>query len=252
LQNLVSNAIKYTVSGSVLIGCRRRGDKLRIDVYDTGIGIPHSKRRAVFKEFHRLDQGARVARGVGLGLSIVERIARVLDCDVALKSVVGSGSRFSVEVPRGKTVTNEPIVHGARRLNAGRLTGTIVLCIDNDRSILDGMEKLLGGWGCRVLTAVDLTEALAAVEASGLEPDGLLVDYHLDSGNGIGVVAELRRRFGRQDDAVLPAILITADRSAHVRAEAEAETVHILHKPLKPASLRALIMQWRVQRVAAE
>ncbi len=104
LQNLVSNAIKYTTSGSVLIGCRRRGNKLRIDVYDTGIGIPHSKRRAVFKEFHRLDQGARVARGVGLGLSIVERIARVLDCEVALKSVVGSGSRFSVEVPRGKAV----------------------------------------------------------------------------------------------------------------------------------------------------
>ena len=102
LQNLVSNAIKYTPAGRVLVGCRRRGGKLRIDVYDTGIGIPHAKRRAVFKEFHRLDQGARVARGVGLGLSIVERIARVLDCEVALKSVVGRGSRFSVEVPRAR------------------------------------------------------------------------------------------------------------------------------------------------------
>ncbi len=99
LQNLVSNAIKYTPKGSVLVGCRRRGSRLRIDVYDTGIGIPHAKRRAVFKEFHRLDQGARVARGVGLGLSIVERIARVLDCEVALKSTFGRGSRFSVEVP---------------------------------------------------------------------------------------------------------------------------------------------------------
>jgi CheY-like chemotaxis protein/two-component sensor histidine kinase len=251
LQNLVSNAIKYTTSGSVLIGCRRRGNKLRIDVYDTGIGIPHSKRRTVFKEFHRLDQGARVARGVGLGLSIVERIARVLDCDVALKSVVGSGSRFSVEVPRGKAVASEPVVHGAKRAPAGRLTGTIALCVDNDRSILDGMEKLLGGWGCRVLTAADLTEALAAIEASGVEPDGLLVDYHLDGDNGISVIAELRRRFGRES-AALPAILITADRSAHVRDEAEAQAVHLLNKPLKPASLRALIMQWRVQRVAAE
>ena len=108
LQNLVSNAIKYTPAGSVLVGCRRRGGKLRIDVYDTGIGIPHSKRRAVFKEFHRLDQGARVARGVGLGLSIVERIARVLDSEVALKSVVGRGSRFSVEVPRAAARRCEP------------------------------------------------------------------------------------------------------------------------------------------------
>mgnify|MGYP001255535069 CR=1 FL=1 len=248
LQNFVSNAIKYTPSGSVVVGCRRRGGKLRIDVYDTGIGIPHSKRRAVFKEFHRLDQGARVARGVGLGLSIVERIARVLDCEVALKSVVGRGSRFSVEVPRGTAAKPEPVVHGVARLDAGRLTGTIALCIDNDRTILDGMEKLLGGWGCRVLTAADLTEALAAMDASGLDPDGLLVDYHLDGGNGIGAIAELRRRLGRH----VPAILITADRSAHVREEARAEGVHLLNKPIKPASLRALIMQWRVQRIAAE
>jgi len=248
LQNFVSNAIKYTPAGSVLVGCRRRGGKLRIDVYDTGIGIPHGKRRAVFKEFHRLDQGARVARGVGLGLSIVERIARVLDSEVALKSVVGRGSRFSVEVPRAAAAAASPAVHTMTRTGAGRLTGTVALCIDNDRSILDGMEKLLGGWGCRVLTAADLTEALAAIDASGLEPDGLLVDYHLDGGNGIAAIAELRRRLSCD----LPAILITADRSLHVREEAQAEGAHLLHKPLKPASLRALITQWRVQRVAAE
>src|SRR5580692_6919986 len=252
LQNFVSNAIKYTPAGSVLVGCRRRGGKLRIDVYDTGIGIPHAKRRAVFKEFHRLDQGARVARGVGLGLSIVERIARVLDSEVALKSVVGRGSRFSVEVPRAAAAAASPPVAAMTRTGAGRLTGTVALCIDNDRSILDGMEKLLGGWGCRVLTAADLTEALAAMDASGLEPDGLLVDYHLDGGNGIVAIAELRRRLGRQLGRDLPAILITADRSLHVREEAQVEGVHLLHKPLKPASLRALITQWRVQRVAAE
>jgi Na+/proline symporter/signal transduction histidine kinase/ActR/RegA family two-component response regulator len=246
LQNFVSNAIKYTPAGRVLVGCRRRGDKLRIDVYDTGIGIPHSKRRAVFKEFHRLDQGARVARGVGLGLSIVERIARVLDCEVALQSAVSRGSHFSLEVPRAAAAA-EPAVQPLR-LNAGRLTGTVALCIDNDRSILDGMEKLLGGWGCRVLTAADLAEALAALDASGLEPDGLLVDYHLDGGNGVAAIAELRRRVGRH----VPAIVITADHSLHVREEAQAEGAHLLNKPLKPASLRALITQWRVQRVAAE
>ena len=249
LQNLVSNAIKYTPAGRVLVGCRRRGARLRIEVYDTGIGIPHAKRRAVFREFHRLDHGARVARGVGLGLSIVERIARVLDCEVALKSNVGRGSRFSIEVPRAAASAGSPKLRTVPRLDVGRLDGTVVLCIDNDRAILDGMETLLGGWGCRVLTAADLTEALAAMVASGLEPDGLLVDYHLDGGNGVAAIAELRRRLGRGD---VPAILITADRSLHVREEARAEGAHLLNKPIKPASLRALITQWRVQRIAAE
>jgi Na+/proline symporter/CheY-like chemotaxis protein/two-component sensor histidine kinase len=248
LQNLISNAIKYTPAGRVLIGCRRHGARLRIEVYDTGIGIPSGKRRAVFKEFHRLDQGARVARGLGLGLSIVERIARVLDCEVALKSTVGRGSRFSIEVPRARGVSTAAKPRNMSRLDVGRLDGIVVLCIDNERAILDGMEKLLGGWGCRTLKATDLPQALAAIDASGLEPDGLLVDYHLDGGNGITAIAELRRRRGRH----VPAILITADRSLRVREEAHGEAAHVLNKPLKPASLRALIAQWRVQRVAAE
>jgi Na+/proline symporter/signal transduction histidine kinase/ActR/RegA family two-component response regulator len=248
LQNLVSNAIKYTPKGTVMVGCRRRGGKLRVEVYDTGIGIPHAKRRAVFKEFHRLDQGARVARGVGLGLSIVERIARVLDCELALKSNVGRGSRFSVEVPRASAAIVEPMVHAVPKAATGQLAGTVVLCVDNERTILDGMQTLLGGWGCRVLTAADLTEALARLEGSGLEPDGLLVDYHLDGDDGIGAIAELRRRHGRD----LGAILVTADRSLRVREEARAAGVQVLNKPVKPAALRALITQWRVQRVAAE
>ena len=99
VQNLVSNAIKYTLDGRVLIGCRRRRGRLRIDVWDTGIGIPPSKKREIFKEFHRLDEGAKAARGLGLGLSIVERIARMLDHKIDLSSTVGGGSRFSVEVP---------------------------------------------------------------------------------------------------------------------------------------------------------
>jgi Na+/proline symporter/signal transduction histidine kinase/CheY-like chemotaxis protein len=248
LQNLVSNAIKYTPAGGVLIGCRRRRTQLRIDVYDTGIGIPQSKRRAVFKEFHRLDQGARVARGVGLGLSIVERIARVIDCEVALKSNVGRGSRFSVEVPRGSAIAAQRSAQPLPKRVAGQLAGTVALCIDNDRSILDGMQTLLGGWGCRVLKAAGLADALAAIEGSGTNPDGLLVDYHLDGGNGIAAIAELRRRHGRD----LPAILVTADRSVHVREEARIAGVHVLNKPVKPASLRALMTQWRAQRVAAE
>jgi CheY-like chemotaxis protein len=132
--------------------------------------------------------------------------------------------------------------------SAGRLGGTIALCIDNDPAILDGMERLLGGWHCRVLTAADMPQALAAIDATGLEPDGLLVDYHLDGSNGVAAIAALRQRLGRH----VPAIVITADRSAHVREAAQVEGAHLLNKPIKPASLRALIAQWRVRRVAAE
>src|SRR5581483_11095401 len=126
----------------------------------------------------------------------------------------------------------EPPLQAVIGPRAGRLTGTVALCIDNDRSILNGMNRLLGGWGCRVLTAADLAEALAAMSADSVEPDGLLVDYHLDGASGIGVIVELRRRLNR----TVPAILITADRSARVRDEAQAESVHLLNKPIKPAS----------------
>ncbi|MGB7076854.1 MAG: PAS-domain containing protein, partial [Xanthobacteraceae bacterium] len=129
LQNLMSNAIKYTPDGRVLVGCRRRGERLFIEVYDTGIGIPQAKRRAVFKEFHRLDQGARVARGVGLGLSIVERIARVLGCAVTLRSNDGRGSRFAIDVPRGNSAHAAPAQPAAPRFDLGQLADMVVVCI---------------------------------------------------------------------------------------------------------------------------
>jgi Na+/proline symporter/signal transduction histidine kinase len=247
LQNLVSNAIKYTPKGRVLVGCRRRQGRLRVDVHDTGIGIPHSKKRMIFQEFQRLDQGAKVARGLGLGLSIVERIARVLDHRITVTSIVGRGSRFSVDVPStaAAPVTSHPRV--VRKGGRVPLSNITVMCIDNDFAILDGMETLLSGWGCRVLKASDLAAAITIVASAKLSPDGLLVDYHLDDGNGIAAIAELRRRFG----AELSAILITADRSPHVREDARANGIQILNKPLKPAALRALLTQWRVQRVAA-
>ncbi len=246
LQNLVSNAIKYTPKGRVLVGCRRRGEKLRIDVFDTGLGIPGSKKKVIFQEFLRLDEGAKVARGLGLGLSIVERIARVLDHKVNLRSVPRRGSRFSVEVP----VSSDAPAQALREVAAvdrGQLAGIAVLCIDNEPKVLDGMETLLGGWGCQVLKAPDLASGLAAVADAKAVPHGLLIDYHLDRGTGLEAIAELRRRFG----ADLPAILITADRSPAVRDEASARDVQVLNKPLKPAALRALMSQWRVQRVAA-
>jgi Na+/proline symporter/signal transduction histidine kinase len=247
LQNLVSNAVKYTPKGRVLVGCRRHGGRLRIDVYDTGLGIPAAQTREIFKEFHRLDQGARVARGLGLGLSIVERIGRVLDHAIDVDSNVGGGSQFSVEVPLATAAPAVARRTAPQRGDLSQLAGMAILCIDNDAKILDGMEALLGGWGCRVLKAPDLTGAIAAVHDAKTAPAGLLVDYHLDDGNGIEAIMALRRRYG----ADLPAILITADRSPRVRDDARERNVQLLHKPLKPAALRALIAQWRVQRVAA-
>jgi Na+/proline symporter/CheY-like chemotaxis protein len=247
LQNLVSNAIKYTLKGRVLVGCRRRNGCLRIDVYDTGLGIPASKKQAIFQEFHRLDRGAKVARGLGLGLSIVERIARVLDHKLSLISAVGRGSQFSVEVPLSAIIPLSQPQRQARELNRVRLSGVTVLCLDNDLAILDGMESLLGGWGCRVFKAPDLETAISVIAQAKVVPDGLLVDYHLDDGDGIEAIRQLRRRFG----ADLTAILITADRSPRVREDARANDIQVLNKPLKPAALRALLTQWRVQRVAA-
>ena len=208
VQNLVSNAIKYTPAGRVLIGCRRRGDKLRIDVYDTGVGIPESQRRDIFIEFHRLEQGARIARGLGLGLSIVERVARVLGSAIELNSTAGGGSHFAVAVPLSNAAPVELPARDASRIDPSQLAGTTALCIDNEPSVLDGMETLLQGWGCDVIKAPDLDIALAAIEENGVMPNGLLVDYHLDHGNGIEAIVELRARCGD-----LPAILLTADRS---------------------------------------
>ena len=247
LQNLISNAIKYTPQGRVLIGCRPRDGRLRIDVYDTGLGIPQSKKRTIFREFQRLDQGAKVARGLGLGLSIVERIARVLDHTIALESRSGKGSHFSVEAPLAPALPSDTRAAEPRRVDVSQVADMLVLCIDNEPKILDGMATLLGGWGCRVLKAPDLKSALAEVSDAKAIPSGLLVDYHLDEGNGIEAIAALRWRFGNE----LPAILITADRSPLVREEARARDIQVLNKPLKPAALRALLAQWRVARMAA-
>ena len=247
IQNLVSNAIKYTPEGRVLVGCRRQSADLRIDVYDTGVGIPQSKWRDIFIEFHRLDQGARIARGLGLGLSIVERVARVLDCPIGLESESGRGSHFTVTVPLSNEAPIELLARESARVDPSQLAGITALCVDNEPSVLDGMETLLRGWGCDVIKAPDLAFALAAISERATLPNGLLVDYHLDDGNGIEAIIALRRRYGD-----LPAILITADRSPAVREQAREENVQVLHKPIKPAALRALLAQWRVLRVAAE
>jgi len=247
LQNLISNAIKYTPKGRVLIGCRRKGSALQVSIYDTGLGIPVLKRAEIFKEFHRLDQGARIARGLGLGLSIVERLARVLNHGIAVDSTFSGGSHFSVTMPIAKTVTYAPTVPGTSVSAKTPMSGTLIACIENDRAILDGMKTLLTGWDAKVIAATDPAEAAEEIAASGERVTGLLVDYHLDRGNGIAAIRDIRARFG----ATIPAILITADRSPHVRDAAREDGIVVLNKPVKPAALRALLAQWRTQQMVA-
>jgi CheY-like chemotaxis protein/two-component sensor histidine kinase len=249
LQNLISNAIKYTPHGRVLIGCRRLGGSLKVCVYDTGVGIPPLKRGEIFKEFHRLEQGARIARGLGLGLSIVERLSRVLKHGIALDANAGGGSMFSVTAPVAKAINHTAAVTSSTPLSRAPISGARIVCIENDPAILDGMKTLLTAWAAEVLAVADPEAAIEAIETAGGTVTGLLVDYHLDRGNGVAAIRDIRRRFGEQ----IPAILITADRSPHVRAAAREENIAVLNKPVKPASLRALLGQWRIQQtIAAE
>jgi signal transduction histidine kinase/CheY-like chemotaxis protein len=247
LQNLISNAIKYTPRGRVLVGARRHGHSLQIGVYDTGVGIPILKRGEIFKEFHRLEQGARIARGLGLGLSIVERLARVLNHGIALDSTTRGGSVFSVMVPTATAVNYTAAVTTATPLSTTPMSGSLIVCLENDAAILDGMRTLLTAWDAAVIAVADPEAAIEAIEAAGGRVTGLLVDYHLDRGNGVAAIRDIRRRFGEN----IPAILITADRSPHVRAAAREENIAVLNKPVKPASLRALLGQWRTQQMVA-
>ncbi|MDP9813306.1 Na+/proline symporter/signal transduction histidine kinase [Rhizobium tibeticum] len=247
VQNLVSNAIKYTIDGKVLVGARRRGSQVVIQVMDSGIGIPPSKFRTVFKEFARLDEGAKTASGLGLGLSIVDRIARVLNHPVELHSTHGKGTDFRIVMPRDASRLAErvgaaqPVEHSAQSLK-----GLRILCIDNEPHILEGMQLLISGWGCEV-RCLDSLGAVRAIDARQVPPDVIIADYHLGDGTGISAIVNLRERF----TAFIPALIVTADRTPEVRAEAERHGIGIQHKPVRPAALRAYITQISAQKRAA-
>ncbi|MFV0281009.1 MAG: NahK/ErcS family hybrid sensor histidine kinase/response regulator [Rhodoblastus sp.] len=250
LQNFISNAIKYTPRGRVLVGARRRGGgRVRIEVWDTGLGIADENRAEVFREFARLEPAQRTASGLGLGLSIVERLARVLEADLGLRSRVGSGSVFHVDLPVAQTSIREPEQAAREPAPApASLAGLNICAIDNEPRILDGMRILLEGWGCTVATAGTRAEAIAIFASNERRPDAAVVDYHLDADDGLAVIDALREKF----DADLPAVLVTADRTEELRAEAAVRDIRVLAKPLKPAALRSLLAQWRVTRSAAE
>ncbi len=242
LRNLISNAIKYTSSGKILVEGRIEDDKVFIQVSDTGMGIASEQQKIIFAEFGRLEAGRKVAQGLGLGLSIVERISKVLAHPVTLESTPHKGSCFCLEIPAAKS-NSAPLETSARpaRTIAADLSDTTILCIDNDDAILDGMDRLLSSWSCSVQKAKTYGQAITRIEKQAV--DVLVVDYHLDYGDGVEVVKLLRQRFKQN----FPAMLVTADRSASVHEHAREYDMPVLNKPVKPAALRAALAQMRAQ-----
>jgi CheY-like chemotaxis protein/anti-sigma regulatory factor (Ser/Thr protein kinase) len=239
IRNLLSNAVSYTDRGGVVLGCRRCGDSVRIEVWDSGRGIPADRHEEIFREFSQLENPERDRRkGLGLGLAIVQRLARLLGHEVELRSEVGKGSVFSLTVPRG--VEEDCICVDAlpETTTAFDLSHALVLVIDDEAAVQDGMATVLRKWGCDVLTSGSGEEMLAKLVGVRRLPDLIVSDYRLRGlENGIQVVEMLRNEF----NAEVPALLVTGDTAPDRLRDAEASGLPILHKPVNPARLRTLI-----------
>jgi signal transduction histidine kinase/DNA-binding NarL/FixJ family response regulator len=238
LLNLVSNAVCYTARGGVLVGCRRRGALLRIEVWDTGIGIPQDQRRHIFGEFYQLAGSERDRRGgLGLGLAIVDRLGTLLDHPVELKSVVGKGSRFCVSVPAGARRSSAAAIPPFETaLNAAR--GKLVLVVDDDALVLEGMRGVLQSWGCRVVTAESDQVAVLKLAEERTRPDLIISDYRLAQGaTGFELIEGLQEAFGPG----IPAFLISGDTAPERLRDARASGYLLLHKPVQPMTLRAML-----------
>jgi signal transduction histidine kinase/CheY-like chemotaxis protein len=239
LLNLVSNAVRHTVRGGVVIGCRRRGERLRLEVWDSGVGIPADQQKNIFGEFYRLEGSEADARGgLGLGLAIVDGLGRLLDHPIELTSVVGKGSRFSVSVPvasKRQDAAEASVLPGPVTDPA---TGKLIVVIDDDALALDGMRGILRSWGCEVVSADSDTAALTQLTALGRQPDAIISDLRLAGGkSGIDAIECLRTALG----AAVPALLITGDTAPQRLREANASGYHLLHKPVPLMRLRAVL-----------
>jgi PAS domain S-box-containing protein len=247
VQNYLSNALRYTERGGVVVGCRRHGDELEIAVYDTGPGIAPHLRHAMYAEFSRLEHDSPWGeKGLGLGLSICDRLARLMHHTLSFQSHAGRGSMFGVRVERdvrpGRARDTSPFLPAA---DPGDLQGLRVLCVDNETAILDGMEALLAQWGVHVFKARNTVEAALIREQSTV--DTILADYHL--GDGVDGI-ELLRRLCHSGTPV-PGALISADHDVDLVLAARDAGVPLLHKPLRPAALRALLSTFRRQAHSA-
>ena len=236
LQNFLANAVRYTRGGGVLLGVRREGDGLRIEVHDTGPGIEPSQRPLIFEEFRR-GEGVP-GQGLGLGLAIADRIARLMQAPLELRSRVGRGTRFSLRRPRAAAAAR-----GDSGLPRAGLAGTRILIVDNDPAALSALRGLLEGWGCAVDAAADGAGAEARLRA---QPAALwLFDFHLDDGDtGIALHARLRERFGER-----PTLILSADDSGDVRRAALEHGLSLLQKPVRPLALKSVLDRMLASRL---
>lgn len=236
LRNFLSNAIRYTASGRVLLGCRRRPSGLSIEVWDTGAGIAESRREEIFQEFKR---GAPVRatqdRGLGLGLAIVEKIVRMLGHRIRVHSREGFGSCFAVEVPYARSVSRVREQSELPPPPGEHLRGARVWVVDNDAAICAGMRTLLEGWGCNVVTALSGDDLARQVDTVQGEADILVVDYHLDNGH---TGAELVRELNARRSAPLPVLMITANYSNDLKLQMRELGQVLMHKPVRPMKLK--------------
>ena len=254
LQNFLTNALRYTEKGKVLLGCRRLENCLEIQIWDTGLGIPENKLDDIFIEFKRLEIGPHASKnGIGLGLAIAQRTAKALAHPLRVVSTYGKGSMFSIQVPFGDDAL-KPKHDRNIQLSANhyQLKGFRVLVIDNDLSIQQGMHAMLTLWGCDVYCAASAQQAVNIVESLSMEtlPQLILADYHLDQNYlGTDAIVEIRQfmrqkmqaSIGKVIEQEVPAIVITADQSHQMRELTKASGFGLIHKPIKPAVLRKFI-----------
>ncbi len=239
--NLITNALRYTRGGGVVVGCRKRGDQLRIEVWDSGIGIAADQHDKIFGEFYRLGEPDRDRRaGLGLGLAIVDRLCRLLDHPIEVRSTVGKGSVFAVTVPLAPANKRAIEASIVPRAQPSLSHDKLVLVIDDDPLVLEGMSGIFRKWGCRVITADSDSKALKAVAEQDDLPDLIISDYHLaNDRTGIETIEWLRGELSAQ----IPAFLISGDTDPATLHEAKAKGLHLLHKPVDPMALRAMFNQ---------
>jgi signal transduction histidine kinase/CheY-like chemotaxis protein len=245
LRNLVSNAIRYTVDGTVLVSCRRRGERLLLQVWDTGPGIGAAERARVFEEFYQVPRAvvasAEQKKGLGLGLAIVKRLAALMGAPLGLASEAGRGSVFTLELPVGRE-PRSPLRSLPGKGPVGlTLEGRLIVIVEDEPAVREGLEVLLAGWGARIVSLDGVGAARAWAEAADpaeTRPSLVIADYRLEpGGTGVAAIALLRGRFG----ADLPAIIVTGSSMSGHEPEALEHNFHLLIKPVLPNKLRAMI-----------